>query len=71
MRVTDCSNIAGLTLLVLSEELPNGSWGRVIIDGESYKPLIPMYAGDISRVKNKSIGIRGEHDFLGKEIEFA
>lgn len=29
-----------------------------------------MYAGDISQVKDNSIGIRGTHDFTGKKIEF-
>lgn len=70
MKVIDSWNVAGMTLLTLSESIPKGSWSKVVIDGESFKPLIPMYAGDISRVKNNSIGIRGEHDFTGKTIEF-
>ena len=32
--------------------------------------MIPMYAGDTSNVKDNSIGIRGEHDFIDKEVEF-
>ncbi len=70
MRVTDCTHIAGMTLLALSEELPKGPWKNVAIGGEVFEPLLPMYAGDISRVKNNSLGIRGEHDFTGEDIEF-
>ena len=42
----------------------------MVIDGKSYDAILPMYAGDISRLKNNSIGIKGEHDFTGKEVEF-
>lgn len=70
MRVADCTHIAGMTLLTLSEELPKGPWRRVVIDGKGYDPLVPMYAGDISHAKNNSIGIRGEHDLADKEVEF-
>lgn len=70
MKVIDCSHVAGLTLLALSEELPKKSWRHVIIGGKIYEPLIPMYAGDIFHAKNNSIGIRGEHDFIDKEVEF-
>lgn len=70
MKVTDCSHIAGLTLLELSEELPKKPWQHVIIGGKIYEPMVPMYAGDISRVKDNSIGIRGEHDFMGMEVDF-
>ena len=71
MKVTDCAHIAGITLLTLSDELPKGPWKHIIVDEKSFEPLVPMYAGDISCVKNNSVGIRGEHDFTGKQIEFA
>ncbi len=70
MKVTDSWNIAGLTVLTLSEPLPNGPWRSVIVDGKKFEALVPMYAGDISQVKDNSIGIRGTHDFTGKTIEF-
>lgn len=70
MRVTDCAHIAGMTLLTLSEELPKGPWQRLVIDGKSFDPLVPMCAGDISHVKDNSVGIRGEHDLADKEVEF-
>lgn len=71
MNVTDCAYIAGMTLLILSDELTKGPWKHVIIDGKSFEPLVPMYAGDISCVRNNSVGIHGEHDFTGKQIKFA
>lgn len=71
MKVTGCAHIAGMTLLTLSDDLPKGSWKHIIIGGKSFEPLVPMYAGDISCVKNNSVGIRGEHDFAGKQIDFA
>lgn len=49
----------------------NGAWESVIVDGEKFEALRPMYAGDISQVKDNSIGIRGEHNLTGKTIEFA
>lgn len=70
MKVTDCWHVAGMTLLTLSGSIPAGSWRNVIIDGERFEPLIPMYAGDASRAKNNAIGIDGEHDFTGKTVEF-
>lgn len=70
MKVTDSWSVAHLTLLTLSEPIPNGSWKSVIVDGEKFEALRPMYAGDISQVKDNSIGIRGTHDFTGKTIEF-
>ncbi|OFK24995.1 hypothetical protein [Olsenella sp. HMSC062G07] len=70
MNVTDNWNVAGLTVLTLSEPLPDGAWKSVAVDGEKFEALRPMYAGDISQVKNNPIGIRGEHGFTGKTIEF-
>ena len=70
MKVIDSLSIAGITLLALSEELPSRNWKSVVIDGQRFDALRPMYAGDISQVKDNSIGIRGEHDFTGKTIEF-
>lgn len=70
MKVIDSLSIAGITLLALSEELPSRNWKSVVIDGQTFDALRPMYAGDISQVKDNSIGIRGEHDFTGKTIEF-
>lgn len=70
MRVTDCTHIAGMTLLGLSGEIPKGPWQYVIIDGKSFEPLVPMYAGDVSHTENSSIGVRGEHDLEGKSVEF-
>ena len=70
MKVTDSWSVAHLTLLTLSEPIPNGSWKSVIVDGEKFEALRPMYAGDISQVKDNSIGILGTHDFTGKTIEF-
>ena len=70
MIVTDSWNVAGLTVLTLSEPLPGGAWKSVVVDGEKLEALRPMYAGDISQVKDNSIGVRGEHGFTGKAIEF-
>lgn len=70
MKVTDSWSVAGLTVLTLSEPLPDGAWKSVIVDGEKLEALRPMYAGDISQVKDNSIGVRGERDFTGKTIEF-
>lgn len=70
MIVTDSWNVAGLTVLTLSEPLPDGAWKSVVVDGEKLEALRPMYAGDISNLKNNAVGIRGEHDFTGKTIEF-
>lgn len=70
MKVTDSWNIAGLTVLSLSGSLPNSPWKSFIVDAEKFEALVPMYAGDISQVKDSSIGVRGEHDFTGKTIEF-
>lgn len=70
MKVTDSWSVAGLTVLTLSEPLPSSPWKSIIVDGEKFEALRPMYAGDISQVKDNSIGVRGEHDFTGKAIEF-
>ena len=70
MKVIDSWSIRGMTLLTLSGSIPNGGWRHVVIGGESFKPIIPMYAGDVSRVKNNAIGIDGTHDFTGKTVEF-
>lgn len=70
MKVTDSWSVAGLTVLTLSEPLPDGAWKSVIVDGEKLEALRPMYAGDISQVKDNSIGVRGERDFTGETIEF-
>ncbi len=70
MKVTDSWSVAGLTVLALSEPLPSSPWKSIIVDGEKYEALRPMYAGDISQVKDNSIGVRGTHDFTGKTIEF-
>lgn len=70
MKVIDSWNIRGMTLLTLSDSIPNGGWRRIVIDGEIFEPIIPMYAGDVSRTKNNAIGISGRHDFTGKTVEF-
>lgn len=70
MKVTDSWSVAGLTVLTLSESLPEGTWKSISVDGQKFEVLRPMYAGDISQVKDNSIGVRGEHDFTGKTIEF-
>lgn len=70
MKVTNCWHIAGITIMTLSESLPKTTWQRVIVDGGSFEPLVPMYAGDVSNLKDNSIGIKGTHDFTGKRIEF-
>ncbi len=70
MKVTDSWSVAGLTVLTLSEPLPEGTWESVSVDGQKFEVLRPMYAGDISQVKDNSIGVRGEHDFTGKTVEF-
>ena len=70
MKVTDSWSVAGLTVLTLSEPLPSSPWKSIIVDGEKFEALRPMYAGDISQVKGNSIGVRGEHNFTGKTVEF-
>ena len=59
-----------MTWVILSGSIPIGRWNSVVIDGKNYDAILPMYAGDISRLKNNSIGIKGELDFTNKEIEF-
>ncbi len=70
MKVIDSWNVSGLTLLTLSDSLPKTPWRRIIIDGETFEPMVPMYAGDASRAKDNAVGIKGEHDFAGKMISF-
>ncbi len=70
MKATDSWSVAGLTVLTLSEPLPSSPWKSIIVDGEKFEALRPMYAGDISQVKGNSIGVRGEHNFTGKTVEF-
>lgn len=70
MKVTDCWRIAGMTIMTLSGPVPNGGWRRIVVGGESFKPTMPMYAGDVSRTKNNAVGISGEHDFTGETVEF-
>ena len=70
MLINDCWCVADMTWVILSGSIPVGRWNSVVIDGKSYDAILPMYAGDISRLKNNSIGIKGEHDFTGKEVEF-
>lgn len=70
MKVTDSWHVAGMTLLVLSGSVPSGEWQRIVIDGKTFEAITPMYAGDISRAKNNTVGIRGSHDFDGKTVEF-
>lgn len=70
MKATDSWSVAGLTVLTLSEPLPEGTWESVSVDGQKFEVLRPMYAGDISQVKGNSIGVRGEHNFTGKTVEF-
>lgn len=70
MLINDCWCVAGMTWVILSGSIPIGRWNSMVIDGKNYDVMLPMYAGDISRLKDNSIGIKGEHDFTGKEIEF-
>ena len=70
MKVTDSWNVANTTVLTLSGPLPDGAWKSVVVDGESFDVMRPLYASDISRLKDNTIGIDGAHDFTGKTIEF-
>lgn len=70
MKVTDSWNVAGMTILTLSDGLPEHTWRSIVIDGQAFEPRIPMYGGDTSRLKNNMVSVRGEHDFTGKDVEF-
>ena len=64
MRIVDCHEIRGITILLLSEKRPLSNWNKLLIDGIAYDPLPVMDAGE------KCIAIHGTHDFTGKRIEF-
>lgn len=64
MKITDCHEINGVTILFLSEERPLSNWNKLMIDGIAYDPIPIMDAGE------KCIAIHGVHDLSGKEIEF-
>ena len=64
MKIQECIEINGMTLMVLDQDLPGGDWRKLVIDGLSYDPVLPMDLG------NKCIGVNCVHDFTGKEIEF-
>ncbi|MGN8820006.1 hypothetical protein ACTNC1_03815 [Atopobiaceae bacterium HCP3S3_A4] len=64
MKIQECIEINGMTLMVIDQDLPGGDWRKLVIDGLSYDPVLPMDMG------NKYIGVNGIHDFTGKEITF-
>jgi len=64
MKIQECIEINGMTLMVLDQDLPGGNWRKLIIDGSGYEPVLPMDMG------NKCIGVNGIHDFAGMEITF-
>ena len=72
MRVTECEYLASIdkTMLRLSSDLPSGKWTTATIDGQPFRPYLPMYAGDISRIEDNIIYIDGEHELTGKTVEF-
>ena len=69
-KVIDSWKVSDITFLTLSDALPEATWHTIIIDGMPFDPLIPMYGGDISRLKNNAVGIRGSFDLTGKTVEF-
>lgn len=65
MRILDCIEINGKTLMVLDNDLPSTGWRDLVIDGTKYATIPVMDIGD------NSIAIDGIHDFTGKEVTFA
>lgn len=64
MRIQDCIEINGKTLMVLDHDLTSTGWRELIVDGTKYAAIPVMDMG------GNSIAIDGIHDFTGKEITF-
>jgi hypothetical protein len=64
MRIQDCTEISGITLITLDHDLPNTSWRKLVIEGSEYDPIIPMDIG------SQCVAVAGTYDFTGREITF-
>ena len=65
MRIQDCIEINGKTLMVLDHDLPSAGWRDLIVDGTKYAAIPVMDMG------YNIIDIDGMHDFTGKDVKFA
>ncbi len=63
-RVEDQFVVHGITILTLNEDMPHSDWRKVRIDGEMFDYIPAMDCGF------NVLGIKGEHEFVGKEIQF-
>ena len=63
MRIKECLNMYGFTLVATDEVRPKG-WKKVFVDNKEYEPVKAFDIGD-------RIALRGEHDLQGKNIVFA
>ena len=63
MKVNDSWHVNGMTVLVLSDDLPSRGWNNLLLDGTAFAPILVMDMGD------NVIAIDGEHDLKGREIE--
>ena len=64
MKIDDCFEIAGFTVLTLSENRPKTNWNTLRIEGLEYAPQIVMDAAD------NVIAIKGSYNLAGKTLEF-
>lgn len=65
MKVNDSWHVNGMTVLVLSDDLPSRGWKNLLLDGTVVAPIPVMDMG------NNVIAIKGKHDLRGREIELA
>lgn len=64
MKITESIFVKHYTSLSLSDDIPNRSWRKLLIDGVQYDPVPIFDAG------NDCIAIHGNIDLTGKDIEF-
>lgn len=53
-----------ITVLTLDGNFPNTKWDSIVVDGERYTSLY------MSGARFDLVAIEGEHDFVGKDVEF-
>lgn len=64
MRIQDCIEVNGKSLLVLDGDMPPHGWRKLSIDGVEYDPIPAMDMGD------RCVAVKGVHDLRNREVAF-